>query len=171
MDTTIPYVISARSEGPTSCACPAEQTALCSLPGFFVACDPSERQATRLLTIDSIFVYRFHHGHNILERDFRLHNVRGADEQTSAHSHRLDPGAHFGANLLRSPKGQRMLDADGSPEREVPAVALLQLDRVQAFRLHGIEDIHANLNQLRDHRLHVSVAVVIDEDVGPRSEE
>jgi hypothetical protein len=70
--------------------------------------------------------------------------------------------AHLGPHLVRRAERQHLLRVDApAPEHHVPAVGRLEAGRVHAARrdLHRVDDVHADVDQVRDEVEHRAAAV------------
>jgi hypothetical protein len=108
------------------------------------------------------------HRDDVFGRHVGLDAMDGGRDVSAAGRQVPDPTPDFVPDLLRRAVGQDPLRVDRAAERQPIAELLLQPRRVphHAGRdLHGIEQVHADLDQVADQR--IDVAARMEKDLGP----
>lgn len=88
------------------------------------------------------------HGNQIFPGHFRFYHVRRTDQNTALRTANAQITPHGFAYLVWCTKRQKLLRTDRPPVRKPPGGPYMNLAEIHTFRLYGIENIHANLDQI-----------------------
>ena len=99
---------------------------------------------------------------DIRQRRTWLNTVGGAQDQSTARRHSSQPFHNLAGHILRAAEWEGMLNVDCAPESQALTVLALDMGRIHRERLNRIQDVEANLNQVRDNGFDATVGVLGD---------
>ena len=101
-----------------------------------------------------------HVGQDVGPGHLRLQQMGGSHHQSALGPGDVQVAPHIFLHLLRRPKGHDRLGADGAVEGDLIPVLLVNVLKLHALRLDGIEHIDARVNEILDKWLNVAAGVV-----------
>jgi len=113
-------------------------------------------------SVEAVVIGGFEHGDDVLGGNFGLHVVDLAEDESSAGREVYDAALHLLLDLLHGAPAEDMLGvATPSPEGYVAPEVALQARRFHARGrdLHGVEGIHADLDEIGDCPTHGAAGV------------
>src|SRR5512140_854602 len=114
----------------------------------------------------AVLFNRLGQGNDIGPRHVGLQHVGGRQEQTATFSDRSHAFLNHSLYLTWGAERHGGLGANGAGKRQPVAIPSLDLGRVHALRLHRVQDIDPDLDQLRNDSLAITITMIPDENIG-----